>query len=115
MKIPEFKSEIQLQAFCFQYAWNEAGLRNRIFSINNNAKGSVVGAIQNVASGLMKGVPDVCILLLCGKVIWVEFKMPGAKLSPAQIKCHEKWREIGHSIYVCHTFEEFLNIIKICT
>lgn len=107
-------TEIQLQAMCWQHAWNHASgkLRHRIFAINNNANGSVINAMQKKASGLVAGIPDMCIICDDQKVIWIEFKSEKGKLSEQQIKIHKKFIEAKHIVYVVSSFHEFTSILE---
>ncbi|MDR3565554.1 MAG: VRR-NUC domain-containing protein [Negativicutes bacterium] len=45
------------------------------------------------------GVPDR-IVLLCGRVIFVELKRPGEKPRPLQLKRHAQLRELGFEVTV---------------
>lgn len=110
--MPEFKNEKQLQAYCWQWAWNTyPQLRYRLFQVHNNTS-NIVEAMQKKASGLVAGVPDMCLLLPSGKVVWIEFKFGENGLSDKQKKLHSSWKEINHIIIVIRSISVFKMTIE---
>jgi len=72
-----------------------------IFSVNNNAKGLVRGAI-NKAMGCLAGIPDL-VVVYEGRVAFIEMKATGLSvsgLSSAQKACHRDLAKLGHSVLV---------------
>jgi len=53
-----------------------------------------------------RGVPDK-IFLKKGRIVFVEFKQPGGKLSPLQIRQIKKLRLQGFTVLVVDSIEEF--------
>ncbi len=51
------------------------------------------------ASPAQKGVPD-CLFIKSGRVLFVEFKKPGAKPTKLQAHTHEIMRGAGARVYV---------------
>lgn len=105
-------SEIQIQSECFQWAWNHPSgkLKHKIFSINNNSKGSIINAVQMKASGLVPGIPDLCALLDDRKVFWFEIKTDKGTISESQKKIHMQWEQIGHVVFIIRSVDQFKNI-----
>ena len=52
-----------------------------------------------------RGWPDRIVVLKDGKVMWVELKRPGAKLSPLQIKVHFELNKWHQEVYVIDSKE----------
>ena len=45
-----------------------------------------------------RGWPDRIVPLPDGRVLWVELKRPGGKLSPLQVKVHTDLRKLDHNV-----------------
>ncbi|MGV6945017.1 VRR-NUC domain-containing protein [Sphingobacterium kyonggiense] len=100
-------SEIQLQAKCFQYLWNEYPATRRLFfHVPNGGSRDAREGMQLKASGVVAGIPD-CILINHGKAYGFEFKTPTGTVSPVQKQVHQTWSEDGTPVWVIRTFEEF--------
>lgn len=54
------------------------------------------------------GVPDVCVALNGGKVLWVELKAPDGRPSSEQIAFHIRLRGLGHDCMIAWSVEEVL-------
>ena len=52
-----------------------------------------------------RGWPDRIVVLKDGKVMWVELKRPGAKLSPLQVKVHFELNKWNQEVYVIDSKE----------
>lgn len=52
-----------------------------------------------------RGWPDRIVPVKNGKVLWVELKRPGGKLSALQAKLHADLAKIGHEVYVLDSKE----------
>lgn len=104
-------SEIQLQAKCYQWMWNfHPETRYLFFAVPNGGTRNMIEATQLKASGLLAGIPD-CIFMWKGKGYGIEFKTDTGRLSPAQVKVHEKWQ--GHAeVYVVRSFDAFKELIE---
>lgn len=83
----------QLQSGCWEKAWNYAVTKaphmlRRFFSVPNSAIGFVGEnkARQLVACGLLAGVWDMVVFDDAGACHWIEFKVDGDRISPAQKK-----------------------------
>jgi hypothetical protein len=101
------KSEIQLQAECFQWAWKEyPQTRYCLFAVPNGGRRSIMEAMQLKASGVVAGIPDM-VLAWKGKAFGFELKIETGRLSKDQIRVHAAWIENGTPVYVCWSFEDF--------
>jgi hypothetical protein len=54
------------------------------------------------------GWPDRIIVLPNGKVVWVELKSKGGKVSPIQKHIHGMLRALGHSVIVSSDVEKII-------
>ena len=75
-----------------------------IFSVPNERAGGYM------ATGLLSGVSDI-IVILKGKVLFIEVKNAKGKQSPNQIKFQKQVENLGFSYYLVRTLEEFKIII----
>lgn len=58
-----------------------------------------------------RGWPDRIVVLKDGKVMWVELKRPGAKLSPLQVKVHFELNKWHQEVYVIDSKEGIDNVL----
>ena len=56
------------------------------------------------------GVPDLPIFLPGGRVLLIEVKRPGQKVSPTQLAWHAEAAKLGHEVHIVHSMDEF----KLC-
>lgn len=68
-------------------------------------------ALKFVSPGV-SGVPDRIVLLPGGKVIFVELKAPGKKLSPIQEVRKKELEKLGFKVKVIDSIEKVLDFIK---
>lgn len=61
-------------------------------------------AVKFVSPG-MAGVPDRLVLLPGGKIVFVELKAPGRKMSQRQVKVAKRLAEMGHIVRVIDSIE----------
>lgn len=106
------QSELQIQAECWQWAWNKfpKQLRRKIYSINNNPR-NVIHGTQMQAAGCIAGILDMFILLPKQRIIWIEFKTDTGVLSKDQKKFISILNDLGHIHYIVRSFEQFQSII----
>jgi hypothetical protein len=112
-------SEIQLQAKCFQWAWNTyPQLRDgALFAVPNGGKRGVIEAQQLKASGTVAGIEDLILTWpsLDGipRIYGIEMKTKDGVLSKEQKKIHKRHRELGWYVFErVETLEEFQDIIN---
>ncbi len=104
-------SEIQLQALCFQYLWNNYPATRRLFfHVPNGGNRDAREGAQLKASGVVAGIPDM-ILIHKGRAFGFEMKTLTGSVSPAQQLVHQSWAEDGTPVYIIRTFEEFQQVV----
>ena len=57
-------------------------------------------------------MPDLCIVLPEGGIIWVEMKAKDGRVSVAQVNLHAHFTELGHRIIVAYSAEEALDKLR---
>jgi len=63
-------------------------------------------------STIRKGAPDFTVFIPLGKVIFLEFKAPGAKQTPDQIEFMNAARKAGYRYEVAYSALEAIQILK---
>jgi hypothetical protein len=58
-----------------------------------------------------RGWPDRLVLLKDGKILWVELKRPGGRVSDIQAKTHKEMAEWGHVVHVIDSKEGIDNVL----
>jgi hypothetical protein len=56
--------------------------------------------------------PDRLVLMQGGRIIFVEFKRPGGRLSQGQKIQFERIREQGFEVFVVYSVEEYLRVLS---
>lgn len=106
------KSELQIQAAAFQWAWNTyPHTRRLLFHVPNGGYRSKVEAANMKASGVVPGIPDM-LLLWKGRAHAFEFKTTSGRASPEQVKVHHAWIDQNIPVYVVRSVEDFKQIFK---
>lgn len=104
-------TEIQLQAKCFQWLWNNVPQsRGLFFHVPNGGSRNAIEGMQLKASGVVSGIPD-CLFIPSGKVYGFEFKTHNGRLSPQQEKIHATWRANGITVYVIRSCTDFYDSV----
>lgn len=102
-----YKSEISIQAECFQWAWNNHPQTRRcLLHIPNGGRRTRFEANELKASGMVAGAPDL-IFVWAGRVYAFEMKNQVGVVSEAQRKLHEAWKAQGLEVKVLRSAEEF--------
>lgn len=113
-------TEDQLQAQCFQWAWNNLPeTRRLLFHVPNElerlpgeAQGSHIRRIMALrAKGVVKGVHDN-IFIWKGQVYTIELKVGSNDLSPEQKVWGSTVELHGAKTFKAKTLEQFQSIIK---
>ena len=105
------ESEIQLQARCFQWHWNNYPQdRGMLFHVDNNSGNRVTGNLKK-AQGVVEGSPDF-ILIVPQIIYFIELKTETGKLRESQVKFCSNVAKRGHPYIVIRKFEDFTNLIK---
>jgi hypothetical protein len=67
-------------------------------------------AYKTVAVGI-QGFPDAMLVASGGKIVFVEFKQPGGRLRPAQVRRIKELEEHCVITYVIDTYEKFTGVL----
>ena len=60
-----------------------------------------------------RGWPDRLVVLPRGVLLMIEFKRPGAGLSPAQRSKIKRITKLGHNVYVCDSVREAVRACEV--
>lgn len=77
---------------------------------NNNSHNRIAGN-RNKAMGVVAGVSDMELICLDGRMIFIEFKIPGGTLSDEQKEFASEVQARGHSYVVIFSLAEFKELI----
>lgn len=106
------KSELQLQAECFQWLWNNYPQTRRcLFHVPNGGARSKREATQLKASGVVPGVYDM-LFIWDSRVYAFEMKVGTNRQSSDQLKWGEAAQAQGVKTYEVRSLEQFQEIIK---
>jgi hypothetical protein len=84
-----------------------------VFHVPNGGKRSMTEAIKMKAEGVVAGIPDLCMVLPEGKVIWIELKRrKGGTVSPVQKEVHKRLEELGHIVIVGYGAKDAMEKFK---
>ena len=95
---------------------NEAIAKTASFFLPYKVPSKVVSDVSKKAysqfrnTGFLKGVSDA-IIVAKDKVVFVEFKLPGEKQRPEQIRFQERVEKLGHEYVVIYSLEQFKNFV----
>ena len=106
-------TELQLQAKCCQWYWNEFRFTSAKLCLHTNMNNSFnrIEGARNKSLGVIPGVSD-CEFIDEGCVWFLEFKLPGGKQSPEQIQFQTMVEERGMKYLLIFSFEEFSSFIR---
>jgi hypothetical protein len=90
----------------------EEHLRPLIFAIPNGGSRDAREGANLKVSGVLAGMPDIQIALPDRKVIWVEMKVKGGRVSDNQRDVHNHLSALGHMVVVAYSAEEALNKLR---
>jgi hypothetical protein len=108
MKDDEHKLQVALFAFlkvalrkeCYAFAIPNGGLRN--ISVARKLK----------AEGVQAGVPDVGVMMPMGRIVWLELKAKGGRLSREQKQFRDLCDKITHQYCVIHSIDDAHYFLK---
>lgn len=107
-----FKTELQMQAYCCTWYFNEFRFTSdkRMLHTNMNNSFNRIEGARNKALGVVQGISDVEFIDY-GITWFLEFKLPGGKQSPEQKEFQAEVEARGHMYKILYSFEEFKNFI----
>ena len=82
------------------------------FAIPNAARRSPRLAASMKAEGLMAGVADLCVMLPCNRVAWLELKKFKGRQSVEQKAFEARCKRLGHPYAVCSSLEQICDFLK---
>ena len=102
--------EHQTQTGCvnwFRYVYNDA----LIFAVPNGGRRDRKTGSRLKAEGVLAGVADIIILSSVG-TIFIEMKTKTGSQAASQKEFQRKVEALGYHYYVCHTFDEFQQVVE---
>ena len=118
MKENKIQSEAKIQAESVKWFTNNFCLKHHnpkfiCFSVPNEAIQKMAWQQINTfkAMGLKSGVSDV-IVLLEGKVLFVEFKAAKGAQTPKQKSFQEDVQTLGFEYHICRSLEDFQDLVS---
>ena len=106
---PAFRA--RLAGYTDPLAQTEADHQNRFITFCKTRGWAYVWHSTKKRSTGTTGTPDV-IVVVRGKVFWIEFKLPTEELSPAQRVFAQALRANGAQLHVVHSAEEAVSVIE---
>ena len=70
------------------------------------------GIAPKFVSPGLDGVPDRLVLLPMGRMAFVEFKAPGKKMRPLQIRRKKQLESLGFSVYCVDSVEQIGGVTR---
>jgi hypothetical protein len=67
----------------------------------------------NKAIGVVSGVSDMFYLLEGGRILWLEFKIPGGKQSEKQKEWQQICESLGHEYRLIYSENEFWEAVNL--
>ena len=110
-------NEDQMQADCWQYAYNEyIELHGLYFHVPNGGFRDVREGMKFKGMGVLAGTPDIVNMynVPCGIELKMEYRrnLKNGGLSDNQVKIHKHWRAAGREVYVVYNAEEYLWVLE---
>lgn len=105
-------TELQEQAKFAQWFWNTFPSERGMLHANDNNSYNTIEGARKKALGVVKGVSDF-ELVGYGKVVFIEFKLPGQVQTLEQIDFMNKVRERGQLYQLVYSFEEAKHLVLI--
>lgn len=108
-------TESQLQQICVQYfnsTYPNLVIAASLNGVKLGGKGKYGVIKKQLAEGLLRGFPDLEVLLPEGRTIYLELKTETGKQSQDQIDLQAKMEALGHKYYLVRNFQEFKQIIQ---
>ena len=82
-----------------------------IFHIPNGEKRDKITAARLKKMGVKAGVPDLCIPITEGQIVWIELKTQKGRVSKKQQEVIEWLQGLGHEVYVCYGYSEAVAVL----
>lgn len=82
------------------------------FHVPNGERRDARTAAKLKSMGTRAGVPDYCFPCAGGRVLWMEFKAPGGKLSQVQRVFIGLLRDLGHTVAIVESVDDVRNTFR---
>lgn len=88
-----------------------------VHALRLNAGLTVLGTGKNkrAIKGCEPGTPDIEVMLMGGRVIWLECKTPKGRLSKSQVAWHAMASKLGHRVRVVRSVDEAVAAVREAT
>lgn len=106
-----FKTELQMQAYCISWFWNELPAERRMLHCNMANSFNRIKGAQAKTLGVVTGVSDLEFIDENGVTWFIELKLPGGLQSTDQKEFQSKLEARGHKYIIIFSFEEFKSFI----
>lgn len=83
-----------------------------VFHIPNGGHRDPREASNLKVQGVLAGVPDLCIVLPFGGVVWIEMKASDGKTSVSQVALHSNFKALNHGVLLAYSAEEALDKLR---
>ena len=110
IKNPEAREQARLVA-ALRGKWSKIdnpAQRPVVFHIANGGSRNAMEASNLKTQGVLAGVPDLCLVMPGGEIIWIEMKAVGGRVSPFQQSLHAHFDALGHEPVIAYSAEEAL-------
>ena len=77
-----------------------------VFAIPNGGHRHPATAVKLKAEGVLKGIPDLCVIREDGEILWLEMKTEKGKLSPDQKTMIKAFIDRGMRVAVGYGFDD---------
>lgn len=107
--------ESNTQCSCVQwFAYSYPKLRPLLFAVPNGGYRNPIEANRLIKEGVTAGVADVLLLYPSSGYngLCIEFKTAKGRQAIAQKQWQKAVESVGYKYIICHTLEEFINLIK---
>lgn len=108
------EKEEHIQTAFVNYIRSKYGDKILIFSIPNGTKSKYTNNL-NSKIGMVKGMPDICILGKAGKQLplFLEFKRDNKhKATAKQLEVHQQLKTLGYSCFIVSDVNEVIKIVE---
>ena len=104
------RPEEKLQATVCKFLTLTLDQTSMFFSVPNGGLRSRTEAIRFKATGVVAGMPDICVVNN-GRLIGLELKAPKGRVSDAQLYCHERLRAAQVPVTVCRSLDDVIGAL----
>lgn len=83
-----------------------------VFHVPNGGSRDAREASNLKVQGVLAGVPDLCIVLPGGKIVWIEMKARAGRVSLSQTDLHNHFTHLGHLVITGYSAEQALDLLR---